>query len=69
MGEVTNILISLNVIYCYFFPAISERTLLREAVVSVMKSTAYRHLLLLSKVGDSLAYLIKYNEFWVHLQF
>lgn len=67
-GEGTNVLFSLNVIYCYF-SATGERLLLREAVVSVVKSTSCKCLSFLSKVGDLLACLIKYNEFWFHLQF
>lgn len=65
--EGTNMLIHLNVIYCYF-PAISERLLLKE-VVSVVRSTSSELLLCLSKVGGLLVCLIKYNEFWFHFQF
>lgn len=61
-------LISLNAMYCYF-SAVGERLLLRETVVNVVKSTSCRHHLFLSKVGDLLTCLIKYNGFWFNLQF
>jgi len=49
-GEGTNMLICLNVTHHYFC-AIIERCMLREAVMSVVKSTSCKHLFFLFQSG------------------
>lgn len=67
-GEGRNMLIGLNVTYCYF-SAVGQRLLLRGAVGSVVMTPVATISYSFSKVGDLLSCQIKYSEFWSHLQF